>query len=146
MPEDRNRMPNYEYRCLNCRRRFEVFMTYAEYGTRTVTCPHCKSDKVQRKIGRIRVARSDESRLENMADPSSLVGLDDDPRALGRMMREMSRETGEEMGPEFDEVVHRLESGQSPEQIEQDLPDIGSDMGGGDDAGGGFPAGDDLMG
>ncbi len=129
-------MPNYEYRCLNCRRRFDVFMTYAEYGTRPVACPHCKSEKVQRRIGRIRVARSDESRLENLADPSKLEGLEDDPRALGRMMREMGSEVGEEMGPEFNEVVNRLESGQSPEQIEQDLPDLGGGDAGGDFGGG----------
>ena len=134
-------MPNYEYRCLNCRRRFEVFLTYSDYGSRPVACPHCKSENVQRKIGRVRVARSGESRLENMADPSSLEGLDEDPRALGRMMREMSHEVGEDMGPEFDEVIGRLESGQSPEQIEQDLPDLGGDPGGAGDFGGG---GDDL--
>ncbi len=129
-------MPNYEYRCLSCRRRFEVFLSYSEYGTRLIACPHCKSENVQRRIGRVRVARSDESRLENMADPSSLEGLEDDPRALGKMMRQMSHEVGEEMPPEFNEVVGRLESGQSPEQIEQDLPDLGAgDMGGGmDDA------------
>lgn len=129
-------MPNYEFRCLNCRRRFEVFLSYSEYGTKSITCPHCKSDKIQRRIGRIRVARSSESRLESMADPGSLEGLEDDPRALGRMMREMSHEVGEEMPPEFDEVVGRLEAGQSPDQIEQDLPDLGSgdsgDLGGGD--------------
>jgi hypothetical protein len=34
------------------------------------------------------------------------------------------------MGPEFDEVVNRLEKGQSPEDIERDLPDLGSDGGG----------------
>ncbi len=129
-------MPNYEYRCLNCRRRFEVFLTYAEYGTRTIPCPHCKSENVQRRIGRIRVARSDDSRLENLADPSQLEGLEDDPRALGRMMREMGREAGEEMPPEFDEVVNRLEAGQSPEQIEQDLPDLGAGDGGGGDLSG----------
>jgi putative FmdB family regulatory protein len=122
-------MPNYEYRCLNCRRRFEVFMSYSDYGTRTVTCPHCQSENVQRRIGRVRVARSDAARMENMADPSSLEGLDEDPRALGRMMRQMSHEVGEEMGPEFDEVVGRLEAGQSPDQIEQDLPDLGADAG-----------------
>jgi putative FmdB family regulatory protein len=120
-------MPSYEYRCLNCRRRFDVFMSYQEYGTRPVACPHCQSDNVRRKIGRIRVARSDESRLENLADPSSLAGLEDDPRALGRMMRQMSSEMGEEMGPEFDEVVNRLERGQSPDDIEKDLPDLGMD-------------------
>jgi putative FmdB family regulatory protein len=123
-------MPNYEYRCLNCRRRFEVFLAYKDYGTRTITCPTCKSGNVQRRIGRIRVAKSEESRLENMADPDSLAGLEDDPRALGRMMRQMSGELGEDMGPEFDEVIGRLEAGQSPDQIEQDLPDLGAgDMG-----------------
>lgn len=127
-------MPNYEYRCLDCRKRFEVFMSYSDYGTRKVTCPHCQSENVQRRIGRVRVARTTESRLENMADPGSLAGMEDDPRALGKMMREMSKETGEELGPEFDEVVGRLESGQSPDQIEQDLPDLGM----GDDAGAGM--------
>ncbi|MEN6481451.1 MAG: FmdB family zinc ribbon protein [Anaerolineaceae bacterium] len=126
-------MPNYEYRCLQCKRKFEVFMTYSEYGTKPVSCPHCQSDAVERKIGRIRVSRSEESRLDNFADPSSLEGLEDDPRALGRMMRKMSAEVGEEMPAEFEEVVNRLESGQSPEQIEQEIPDLG---GGGEDLGG----------
>lgn len=126
-------MPSYEYRCLNCRRRFEIFLSYQEYGARKVTCPHCQSENVRRRIGRIRVAKSEESRLENMADPSSLAGLEDDPRALGRMMRQMSGELGEDVGPEFDEVVSRLEAGQSPDQIEQDLPDLGA--GAGDAAG-----------
>jgi len=131
MPEEF--MPNYDFRCLNCRRRFDVFFTYSEYGTRPVICPHCKSDRVQRRINRVRVARSDAGRLESMADPENLAGLEEDPRALGRMMREMRGEIGEEMGPEFDEVVSRLEAGQSPEQIEQDLPDMGSgDTGMGD--------------
>lgn len=119
-------MPNYEYRCLKCRKRFEAFFTFAEYGSRPVICSHCGSDQVQRKIGRVRVAKSDESRMESIADPSVLEGLDDDPRALGRMMRQMSHELGEEMGPEFNEVVGRLEAGQDPEQIEKDLPDLGA--------------------
>jgi putative FmdB family regulatory protein len=128
-------MPKYEYRCLSCRRRFEIFLSYSEYGSRPIACPHCKSEKVQRRIGRIRVARSGESRLESMADPGALDGLDEDPRALGRMMRQMSHEVGEEMPPEFDEVVGRLEAGQSPEEIEQDLPDLGAgdEMGGGEE-------------
>ena len=122
-------MPNYEYRCLTCRKRFEIFLTYAEFGSRPIICAHCLSDPVQRRIGRIRVARSDNSRMENMADPSALAGMDEDPRALGRMMRQMSGELGEDMGPEFDEVVGRLEAGQNPEDIERDLPDMGAESG-----------------
>jgi len=128
-------MPFYQYVCLNCRKRFDLFMSYSEYGTREVHCPHCDSNHVRRRIGRIRVARSEESRLENLADPGNLEGLDDDPQALGRMMRKMSREMGEEMGPEFDEVIDRLEAGQSPEDIEKAVPELGEEGGG---AGGGL--------
>ena len=68
-------MPNYDFRCLDCHRRFEVFLTYAEYGSKPVICPHCQSNNVQRKIGRIRMARSEENRLEDLADPSKLAGI-----------------------------------------------------------------------
>ncbi|MFO7624414.1 MAG: zinc ribbon domain-containing protein [Anaerolineales bacterium] len=120
-------MPTYDYRCLNCNRRFSIFLTYSEYGQKAILCSHCTSQQVQRRIGRVRVARSEESRLENLADPSKLEGLEDDPRSLGRMMRQMSGEMGEDLGPEFDEVIDRLESGQSPEEIEEALPDIGQE-------------------
>lgn len=136
-------MPSYEYRCLACRRRFEVFRSYADYGTREINCTHCGSDRVQRKIGRIRIAKSDDNRLDDLStdfsDPAALEGLEDDPKALGRMMRKMSREMGEDMGPEFDEVVDRLEKGQSPDEIEASIPDLGEDTG---DAFGGL--GDDF--
>ncbi len=122
-------MPSYEYRCLSCRKKFEVFMTYAEYGAREITCPQCGGREVQRRIGRIRVTRSDSDRMDRIADPSVLGSLDEDPRALGKMMREMRSELGENMGPEFDEVVGRLEKGQTPDQIEQELPDLGESMG-----------------
>jgi putative FmdB family regulatory protein len=127
-------MPNYLYRCEDCQKRFEVFLTYADFDTAEVKCPKCGSTHVTRRIPRVRVARSADSRLENFADdPSKLEGLEDDPKALGRLMRQMGDEMGEEIGPEFDEVVSRLEKGQSPEEIEQELPDLGDAFDDGDD-------------
>lgn len=123
-------MPTYQYICENCEKPFEVFITYKEYGKHSVQCPACNSNKAQRRIGRVRIARSEESRLENLVDPSNLEGLEDDPRALGGMMRKMGNELGEDMGPEFDEVIDRLEAGQSPEDIEEAVPDLGGDEGG----------------
>jgi putative FmdB family regulatory protein len=73
-------MPNYDYRCLNCKRRFEVYLSYNDYGKQSLRCPHCNSEQVKRRIGRIRFARSEESRLESLADPSNLAGLEDDPK------------------------------------------------------------------
>ncbi|HWQ84109.1 MAG TPA: FmdB family zinc ribbon protein [Anaerolineales bacterium] len=128
-------MPTYPYRCLNCKKRFEIFMTYAEYGSLSVSCPHCGDSNVARRINRVRITRSTDSMLDNLDDPSSLDGLEDDPKAMGQMMRRMGAELGEELGPEFHEVVDRLESGQSPEEIEAALPDLGEPGGGagGDD-------------
>lgn len=121
-------MPYYPYRCLDCKRRFEIFLSYAEYGQKPVTCAHCGSSKVQRRIIRVRFARSEESRIEDLSDAADLEGLEEDPRALGRMMRKMSREMGEDLGPEFNEVIDRLEKGQSPEEIEKEMPEL-SEMG-----------------
>jgi putative FmdB family regulatory protein len=123
-------MPTYDFSCLNCQQQFEVFLTYSEYGSKIVKCVHCGSENVRRRLSRVRIAKSDESRIEGMADSASLEGLEDDPRAMGRMMRKMGREMGEDLPPEFDDVVDRLEAGQSPEEIESALPDPGSDSGG----------------
>ncbi|MCJ7723931.1 MAG: zinc ribbon domain-containing protein [Anaerolineales bacterium] len=123
-------MPLYDYHCLDCHQRFDIFLSFSEYGSTPVACPHCDSQNVKRRIPHVRLMRSEESHLEDMADPSTLEGLEENPRALGRMMRKMGSELGEEMPPEFDEVVDRLEKGQSPQEIEKEIPDLGSDMGG----------------
>lgn len=123
-------MPIYDYRCLDCKQRFNIFLTYQEYGTKTVHCPNCNSENVQRRIGRVRFARADEARMEDLSDPSKLAEFENDPRAMGRMMRQMSSELGEDMGPEFTELVGRLESGQSPEEIEKTMPHLADEIGG----------------
>lgn len=129
-------MPTYDFICNNCNQRFEIFLTFAEYGKKTVTCAHCGSKNVRRRMTKVRIAKSEESRVESMADDfPGFEGLEDDPRAMGQMMRKMGKEMGEEMPPEFDEVVDRLESGQSPEDIEKAIPDLGgeTDASGGDE-------------
>jgi hypothetical protein len=40
------------------------------------------------------------------------------------MMRRLGKEAGDELPPEFDEVVDRLEKGQSPEEIEKEVPGL----------------------
>lgn len=120
-------MPLYEYRCQDCRKKYEVRLTYSEYDSYAPVCPQCNSANAQRIIRRIRVTSNDLSRLSEMADPANLDALEDDPRKLGRMMREMRDQVGaDDLPGEFDEVVDRLEKGQSPEDIERDLPDLAS--------------------
>jgi putative FmdB family regulatory protein len=125
-------MPLYDYVCRDCKKRFDVFMSYADYGNKSVKCSHCQSTNITRRINKIRIAKSDDSRLEGLSDPAGLEALDEDPKALGRMLRKMKDEVGgsDEMPAEFDEVVGRLEAGQSPQDIERDLPELANDDGG----------------
>ena len=89
---------------------------------------------MRRRMTKVRIAKSEESRMDSMTDDfGGFEGLENDPQAMGRMMRKMGKEMGEDMPPEFDEVVDRLESGQSPEDIESSMPDLGNGMGGEDD-------------
>jgi len=114
-------MPIYEYRCDQCRRRFSVLVRGFSQNE-TPKCPHCASTSTRRLISRFAVLRGEERQLEDLADPSSLAGLDEnDPVSIARYARKMSQELGEELPPEFDEVVDRLEAGESPEEVEQAL-------------------------
>lgn len=127
-------MPTYDYHCLDCRKRASIYQRYDDYGRVPVVCPHCGSSRLERRIGRVRVARSEESRLERLSDPGEWGGVDEnDPRSMARMMRRMGGEMGEDMPAEFDEVVDRLEAGESPEDIEKDTPDLGGGLGDGGD-------------
>jgi len=42
-------MPTYEYVCKECKKTFSRIMTLAEYEKGGVTCPSCKSKKVEQK-------------------------------------------------------------------------------------------------
>lgn len=122
-------MPTYDFICNHCEKRFEVFMTFSEYGKKPVHCVHCESENVRRRMTKVRIARSEESRMESVAgDFSGFEGIEDDPKALGQMMRKMGSEMGQDLPPEFDDVVDRLEAGQSPDEIESALPDLGADI------------------
>ncbi|MDO8431448.1 MAG: zinc ribbon domain-containing protein [Candidatus Binatus sp.] len=105
-------MPIYEYRCDKCRRVTSVLTTRISAKVVAV-CDKCGSKKMSRLMSRFAMPRSEESRLESLADPSKIGDVDEnDPKSLARMMKRMGTEMGDEFsGPEFDEAVEELESG-----------------------------------
>jgi hypothetical protein len=60
---------------------------------------------------------------------------ENDPRAMGRMMRRMSELTGERLDGEMEEMVRKLEEGQDPEKIEEQMGDVLGEPGEGDEDG-----------
>ena len=111
-----SKMPIYEYRCGGCHRRVSLLVR-GFVDPPSKACPECGSGELSRLISRVAILKSDESRLEELSDPSSWGGSDDkDPKVMADMMRQMEDSMGEEMGPEFGEIVDRMESGDMPEE------------------------------
>lgn len=130
-------MPIYEYYCADCRKRVSVFFrTFAAASDDAARCPRCEGAHLRRLVSRVAVLKSEESRLDAMTDPSFMAGLEhEDPRALAGFMRKMSDEMGEPLDADMSEMVDRLERGESPEEIEKAMPEMGAapgGMGGGD--------------
>jgi putative FmdB family regulatory protein len=138
-------MPIYEYRCADCHKKVSVFFrSFSAAAQEQARCPICHGTRLTRMVSKVRVIRGASSApSEDGFDDALLDHLDEnDPRSLGRMMRRMADETGEDMGAEFGEVVSRLEKGEDPEAIEKSMPEL-ADMGS-DDGGLGAPMDDDL--
>jgi putative FmdB family regulatory protein len=95
-------MPIYEYRCRQCGQKssFLLLSIKSQFEAR---CQHCGSTDLVRLISRVAVLKSEEERLESLADPSRLGDLDEnDPQSLARWMKKFGREMGDELGPEED--------------------------------------------
>lgn len=112
-------MPIYEYRCLDCRKRNVLLIL--KPGQTTVACKHCKSEKLQRLMSRFAAPKSEEARMEALADPSNLGDLNEnDPKSMARFMKKMGREMGEDLGGDLDEALE----GMNEEGMAPSLPDI----------------------
>jgi len=98
-------MPIYEYRCEDCGKISEFLLIKTD-EIFVPRCKKCKSKKMSRVLSRVRVVRSEESRMESLADPSKWAGLDEkDPKNIAKWAKRMGKELGEDMGEDVDQMV-----------------------------------------
>jgi putative FmdB family regulatory protein len=100
-------MPIYEYECRDCQKKSSFLIMNLEKEVPELRCKKCSGSRLKRIVSRVNVVKSEEARLEGMADSSKLGGLDEnDPKSVARWMKKMGKEMGEEMGGEdFDQMV-----------------------------------------
>lgn len=112
-------MPIYEYRCLDCKKHSTVLVL--SLATQAPTgCSHCTSARVERILSRFASPKSEEARLEALADSSNLAGLDEnDPQSMARFMKTMGEEIGEDLSDDLSEAMESDEAG----SIESDSTD-----------------------
>lgn len=107
-------MPIYEYRCQDCGRKSSILLLRIDPEF-TPPCRHCQSRRMSRLISKVAVFRSEESRLERLADPSRLGDLnEEDPKSVARWMKRMGKEFGEDMDMNMDEMEQAMEEEMSP--------------------------------
>ena len=109
-------MPIYEFRCQACGRRVSVFQRSMS-APLNAACSHCGGTDLRRLVSRFAVVRGEDALLDGMDDDSLLAGVDEsDPRSVAAWARKMGSRLGEDLGPEFDEMVERMEAGEMPDE------------------------------
>src|SRR5438552_18459172 len=110
-------MPIYEYPCPDCGRKTTV-LTLRVSEQVEPKCERCGSGRLTRLMSRFALVRSEDDRLDDLGDPSSLGDLDEnDPKTMARWMRKMGKELGEDAGDDFDEIDRKSTRLNSSHQI-----------------------------
>jgi len=141
-------MPIYEFACPKCRRIFNFLSKRLNPG-RPPTCPQCGNKKMVKQMSRFAMnkglkepaARTDDTGDEPVPDMENLD--ENNPKPMGHMMKKMKGLMPAGAVPkELDVAIKRLEAGEDPEKIEEDMGDLLGDFmggeGGGPGGGGGY--------
>ncbi len=111
-------MPIYEYICQDCKKKISLLILNPT--AQSPKCSKCGSSNLQRIMSRFAAIRSEESRLESLADPSKWRDLDEnDPKSMVNFIKKMGREMGDELGEDYDQLI---------EEAEEEAAKAGSDQ------------------
>src|SRR5207249_2172709 len=150
-------MPIYEFACPKCRRIFN-FLSKRLNPDRLPICPRCGNKKMLKQMSRFAMtkglkepaAKSDdagEEPMPDMDDPRVMRAMselerdmehldENNPKHMAHMMRKMKDLMPPGIVPkELDVAIKRLEAGEDPEKIEEDMGDLLGDFMGGEEGG-----------
>ncbi len=135
-------MPIFEYLCRSCNRIYS-FLSLSPIPKREPTCPRCGGTGLARmpsafavvsgskKSGKDKPLHKEpeeglppklERELENLV--SSVDDKDmEDPRTMARLMRRLAEASGEPVPQTLEEMMRRMEAGEDPEKLEEELGD-----------------------
>jgi len=98
-------MPIYEYRCRTCCRKTTALVLSRERAS-DVLCQHCGGADVEKLWSRFASPKSEEARLDAMAEDSALMGVDeDDPASIARAIKRMGQAMGEDLGDDVEAAM-----------------------------------------
>ncbi|GAB6062241.1 FmdB family zinc ribbon protein [Deferrisoma palaeochoriense] len=134
-------MPVYEFYCPDCHVIFN-FLARRPDPARRPDCPRCGREDLERQVSLFAISKGrkdtggegdddlpdiDETRLEQAMESlaAEADSIDeDDPRQVARLMRKLYDATGMNLGPGMEEAIRRMEAGEDPDKIEEEMGDI----------------------
>ncbi len=133
-------MPIYEFYCTDCHTVYNFFSARIDTAARP-DCPRCERRQLERRPSTFATLKHrdgdedsddpmsglDESKLEGAMESlmHEMDGLEneDDPRNMGRLMRRFGELSGLEMGDRMAEMIRRMEAGEDPDSLEEEMGD-----------------------
>ncbi len=131
-------MPIYEFYCPDCHTIFNFFSRRIDTDKRPA-CPQCDRPELDRQVSLFSISRGlqdsesddlgglDESRMERAMETlmrEAQTVSEDDPRQAAKLMRKLYDAMGMEPTPGVEEAVRRMEAGEDPDSVEQELGDV----------------------
>jgi putative FmdB family regulatory protein len=132
-------VPIYEFFCAACNTIFNFYSPVPNTEARPA-CPRCGLPDLKRRVSRFATLKHkgqeeptpfdglDEARMEKAMEAMAgeIEGLEgkegaEDPRAMARFMRRFTQMSGMEAGPKMEEMLRRLEAGEDPEAMENEM-------------------------
>jgi putative FmdB family regulatory protein len=131
-------MPIYEFYCEGCNTIFN-FYSKSINTTKQPNCPRCRKETLKRFLSTFSVLREgskgeseeplpvDEEKMEKaigaLAREADTID-EDDPRQAANVMRRLSEMAGLPLGKGMKEAIERIEGGEDPDKIEEEMGDI----------------------
>jgi putative FmdB family regulatory protein len=133
-------MPIYEFYCSDCHTIFN-FLARRPDTSKRPACPRCNRPELERRPSRFAISKGtksssegdelpadfDDARMEQLLSEMEREGAgadEDDPRQMARMMRKLSEATGMNLGRHMEEAIRRMEAGEDPDKIEEEMGDL----------------------
>jgi len=135
-------MPIYEFYCGACHRVFN-FLSRSVDTQKRPACPRCGQPELTRRVSSFAISKGrkeeptatgpdkmpdvDDARLERAMEAlaGEAEGInEDDPRQAARLMRRVFGATGMPIQGGMEEALRRMEAGEDPEKIEQEMGDV----------------------
>jgi putative FmdB family regulatory protein len=131
-------MPIYEFYCVQCHRIFNFFSRGVN-TEKQPDCPRCGKPKIERQVSLFAISKGrkeaddegmpdlDEAKMEQAMEAlaGEAEGLDEEnPRQMANLMRKLYAATGMKLGAGMEEAIRRMEAGEDPDEIEEQMGDL----------------------